>query len=91
MQKSFENCSKVCCQLLSMIGMIWHEIMSNGFCMWHDDGMTGSMTVGCHATVRLTLSFTGFLIFSIKGGGKPPIMKIMRLPVKLSVSLVLSI
>ena len=27
-----------------------HDIMPNGFCMWHDGGMTGSMTVrlSCH-------------------------------------------
>ena len=41
-------------RLLGMIGMmgtIWHDIMPNGFCMWHDGGMTGSMTVrlSCHS------------------------------------------
>ena len=38
-------------QLLGMIGMIWHDIMPNGFCIWHDGGMTGSMTVrlSCHS------------------------------------------
>ena len=36
----------------SMLSIAWHDnvrdqhdIMPNGFCMWHDGGMTGSMTV----------------------------------------------
>ena len=31
--------------MIGMIGMIWHEIMLNWLCMWHDGGMTGCMTV----------------------------------------------
>ena len=58
---SFHFCSvisslqtKVYFRLLGMIGTmrtIWHDIMPNGFCMWHDGGMTGSMTVrlSCHS------------------------------------------
>ena len=64
-QMSFGSGHKQCCQsfappkvayfrLLGMIGMmgtIRHDIMPNGFCMWHDGGMTGSMTVrlSCHS------------------------------------------
>ena len=41
-------------RLLGMIGMmgtIWHHIMLSGFCIWHDGGMTGDMTVklSCHS------------------------------------------
>ena len=41
-----------------MLSIAWHDnernqhdIMPNGFCMWHDGGMTGSMTVrlSCHS------------------------------------------
>ena len=41
-------------RLLGMIGMmgtVRHDIKPNGFFMWHDGGMTGSMTVrlSCHS------------------------------------------
>ena len=37
--------------MIGMMGTIRHDIMPSGFCMWHDGGMTGSMTVrlSCHS------------------------------------------
>ena len=46
-----------------------HDIMPNGFCMWHDGGMTGSMTVrlSCHSQADTKLDRQSHLL--IMGGG----------------------